>query len=187
MTTAEQLVRSDAERDALSALREAAGESGGAMERHCVRDFLIADRLAGAREIEVDRELLLVAALLHDIGIYDSVTHGGVYVTEGAELSAELTRRHGWNEERVQLCSDAVERHHELRSQWDRGAEVEVMRRADLIDVSGGLVRFGLSREWLRDLSRSVPRDGLYGELGRLVGHVLRHRPLTLPQIFIRR
>jgi hypothetical protein len=187
VTTAEELIRSDAERDALAALREAAGEAGGAMERHCIRDFLIADRLAGARDIEIDRELLLVAALLHDIGIYDSVTSGGVYVAEGAELTSELTRRHGWDEERVRLCADAVERHHELRSQSDRGAEVEMIRRADLVDVSGGLVRFGLSREWLRDLSRSVPRDGLYGELGRLVGHVLRHRPLTLPQIFIRR
>jgi hypothetical protein len=186
VTTAEELVRSDVERDALSALREAARESGGPMERHCIRDFLIADRLAGAREIDIDRELLLVAALLHDIGIYDSVTSGGVYVAEGAELSAELTRRHGWDEERVRLCSDAVERHHELRSQWDRGAEVEVMRRADLIDFSGGLVRFGLSREWLRDLSRSIPRDGFYRELVGLVAHVLRHRPLTLPQIFLR-
>lgn len=186
MTNAEQLVRTETEREALAALRKATGESDGPMERHGLRTFLIADRLATARDLEVDRELLLVAGLVHDIGIYDSFSAGGVYVREGAEFASEMLRRQGWEEQRIKLCSDAIERHHELRSQWEQGAEVELIRRADLIEVSAGRVRFGLSREWVQDLFRSVPRTGFYRDLGRLIRHTLRHRPLTLPQIFIR-
>lgn len=104
--------------------------------------------------------MLLIAGLLHDIGLYDEASHGGVYVREGAEFTAELLRVHGWDEQRIRLCFDAIERHHEVRSQWDRGPEVELIRRADLIDLSSGLVRFDLSRRWLRDLFRSVPRNG---------------------------
>ena len=52
------------------------------MERHGLRVFLIADRLATAREIEVDREVLLIAGLLHDVGLYDEASHGGVYVKD---------------------------------------------------------------------------------------------------------
>jgi hypothetical protein len=186
LTRAEDLVRTDSEAAALAKLREITGEAGGPMERHGLRVFLIADRLATARDAEVEREVLLIAGLLHDIGLYDEASHGGVYVLEGAEFTAELLRRQGWDEERIRLCFDAVERHHELRSQWDRGAEVELIRRADLIDVSAGLVRFGLSREWLRDLFDSVSRNGTYRTIGREVAGVLRHRPLTLPQIFRR-
>ena len=74
--------------------------------------------------------------------------------------------------DRIQLCFDAIERHHELRSQWDRGAEVELIRRADLVDLSDGLIRFGLSREWIRDLFRSVSRDGTYRTIGYEVARV---------------
>ena len=186
MTRAEDLARTDSETAALAALREAAGETGGPMERHGLRVFLIADRLATAGELTVDREVLLIAGLLHDVGLYDAASHGGVYVKEGAEFTAELLRKQGWEEERIKLCFDAIERHHELRTQWDRGTEVELIRRADLIDVSSGLVRFGLSREWLKDLFEAVSRDGTYRTIGYEVARVLRHRPLTFPQIFRR-
>jgi predicted hydrolase (HD superfamily) len=186
LTTAEELAQTDSEIAALEALRTAAGESGGPMERHGLRVFLIADRLATAREVEVDREVLLIAGLLHDVGLYDAASQGGVYVKDGAEFTAEILRTHGWDEDRIRLCFDAVERHHELRSQWDRGHEVELIRRADLCDVSAGLVRFGLSREWLKDLFAAVSRDGTYRTIGHEVARVLRHRPLTLPQIFRR-
>jgi hypothetical protein len=186
MTSAEDLARTKSGVAALSALRDAAGETGGPMERHGLRVFLIADRLATARELKIDREVLLIAGLLHDVGLYDAASHGGVYVKEGAEFTAELLRKQGWDEERIRLCFDAIERHHELRTQWDRGTEVELIRRADLVDLSNSLVRFGLSREWIRDLFKSVSRDGTYRTIGYEVARVLRHRPLTFPQIFRR-
>jgi hypothetical protein len=184
MTAAEDLARSDAEVAALAKLREITGGSGGPMERHGLRVFLISDRLAAARELEIDRELLLVAGLLHDIGLYDEASHGGVYAREGAEFTAELLGAQRWDQDRIRLCFDAIERHHELRSQWERGAEVELIRRADLVDLSSGLVRFGLSSEWLRDLSKSVPRDGTYPTVGRLVARQLIHQPLQFARIF---
>jgi hypothetical protein len=184
--TAEDLVRTDAETVALQRLREITGQTGGPMERHGLRVFLIADRLATARQLEVDREVLLITGLLHDIGLCDEASHGGVYVAEGAEFTAELLRAHGWDEERIRLCSDAVERHHDTRSQWERGAEVEVIRRADLVDLTSGLVTFGLPREWLRDLSRSVSRDGTYASVGHQVANQLIHQPLQFVQIFRR-
>jgi predicted hydrolase (HD superfamily) len=184
--TAEDLVRTESEAAALAGLREITGQTGGPMERHGLRVFLIADRLATARREEVDREVLLVAGLLHDVGLYDEASHGGVYVKEGAEFTAELLRKQGWDEDRIRLCFDAIERHHELRTQWDRGAEVELIRRADLVDLTSGLVGFGLGRQWLRDLSRSVPRDGTYDTIGREVAKQLLHQPLQFVQIFRR-
>lgn len=184
MTTAEDLAHTDAEKAALAKLREITGETGGPMERHGLRVFLIADRLATAREAEIDREVLLIAGLLHDVGLYDQASHGGVYVKEGAEFTAELLRAQSWDEDRIRLCFDAIERHHELRSQWGRGAEVELIRRADLVDLTSGVVRFDLSREWLRDLFKSVSRDGTYPTIGREVAKQLLHRPLQFAQIF---
>jgi putative nucleotidyltransferase with HDIG domain len=182
----DQLADTDAARDALGALRRATGERDGAMERHCLRVRYIAEKLAEQRGWPLDAELLTVAALLHDIGLYPDVAHGGVYTAEGAALAQQMLPQHGWTSERVDRCAAAIDRHHDLRSQRALGPEVETLRLADLVELSGGLLRFGLDREWLGELNRAVPRSGLVGELVREVGRALRERPLTVPQIFWR-
>jgi hypothetical protein len=60
---------------------------------------------------------------------------------------------------------------------------VELMRRADLVDVTRGLVRFGLPRDWLSDLFRAVPRTGFWRALGPLVWQMIRERPRTMLRI----
>lgn len=186
-TSFDQLATTAAEREALSALREATGKADGPMERHCLRVRLIASELAQRREWQLDHEILTVASILHDIGLYPSVSRGGVYTADGATLARQLLTKHGWDAIRIELCADAIDRHHDVRTQLSRGAEVEALRLADLADVSGGLISFGLPRAWLKELARGVPRRGLGGELAREVGRALRERPLTLPRIFLRR
>jgi len=186
MDTFETLAGSVAERDALERLRAATGGPDGPMERHCLRVRLIAAALGVKQGWALDGELLTVAAILHDIGIYPSVSDAGVYTAQGAALARELLAGHGWSQERIERCADAIDRHHELRPQLARGAEVEAIRRADLVDVSGGILAFGLDHGWLRELARRVPRRGFARELMRLVSHALRTRPLTMLQIFRR-
>jgi hypothetical protein len=182
----DQLATTPAELDALARLRAAIGGPEGPMERHCLRVRHIAAELAGRRGWASDPELLTVACILHDIGLYPSVTRGGVYTADGAVLARELLPAHGWGPERVERCAAAIDRHHELRPQRGRGPEVEALRLADLVDVSGGLLALGLDRAWLRSLNRAVSRTGFAGELAREVGRALRERPLTIPQIFLR-
>lgn len=156
------------------------------MERHCLRTRQIAAQLANQRGWTVDDELLTVAAILHDIGLYRAASRGGVYTADGAALAREILAAHDWSSERIERCSQAVDRHHELRSQLALGAEVEALRLADLVDVSAGLVSYGLDRRWLRTLNSAVPRTGLAAELAREIARLVRERPLTLLRIFRR-
>jgi hypothetical protein len=167
-------------RAALATLRDLAG-ANGAMERHCLRQFLIAERLAGDREY--DRELLLCACWLHDLGLFTDSRDP--YVTEGARLAARVLEPFDWPPERLQRCMDACEQHHAPRSRMALGLEVELVRRADLVDVTAGLVNFGLDRGWLRKLFREVTRDGLWRLIGSAVLHELRHRPTSLTHVFL--
>jgi hypothetical protein len=182
----DELTVTPAGQAALAKLREATGQRDGPMERHCLRTRHIAAELAARRHWAVDDELLTVAAILHDIGLYPAVSRGGVYTADGAALAREMLPAHGWSEERIARCADAIDRHHELRNQYGRGAEVEALRLADLVELSGGLLRFHVDRAWLRTLYSSIPRRGLVGELAREVGRALRERPLTMPRIFWR-
>ena len=59
------------------------------------------------------------------------------------------------------------------------------MRLADRLELSGGLLRAGLSRDDVRlGIFGRVSRAGVYGTIAGLVGHALRERPLSVPRIF---
>ncbi|MDP9362945.1 MAG: HD domain-containing protein [Chloroflexota bacterium] len=178
--TVDHLCRSAAERAALALLRDlVGGAEGGPMERHGARVFLIAEELARRAGIPADREVLLIAALLHDAGLYTSAEERA-QVADSRDLVERLLVGHGWSSARVRLSADAVEHHHEIRPQWRRGDEVELIRRADLGDgVPGHPLRFGLDHAWLRELDRRVPADGFHRELARLLWRHARQRPVA--------
>jgi hypothetical protein len=184
--TFDELATSGVTLEALERLRAATDQTNGAMERHCLRARHIAAALAQRRGWTLDDEVLTMASILHDIGLYPTASRGGVYTADGAELARQMLAAHGWPRERIELCADAIERHHELRSQLRRGPEVEALRNADLVDLSAGWLSYGLDRRWLRALNRAVPRRGLAAELIVQIGHALRERPLTMLQIFRR-
>ena len=79
------------------------------------------------------------------------------------------------------VCLDAIEQHHALRSRWSWGAEVELTRQSDLVEVTSGLVSFGLDRAWLRKLYDEIPRIDFYRLIGREFRRGLRERPRTIP------
>jgi putative nucleotidyltransferase with HDIG domain len=173
-------------RDALGRLRAVAGRADGPMERHCLRVRHIAAELARGRGWGVDDEVLTIAAILHDIGLYPGASRGGAYTADGAALAREMLGAYGWSAERIECCAEAIDLHHDVRRQLQRCAEVEAIRLADLVELSGGLLSFGLDRQWLRTLNHAIPRRGLIGELARELARAARERPLSLPQIFWR-
>ena len=181
---ADSLVQTPLERRFLAELREASGEIDGPMERHCVRCFMFVELLADRRGVEVAREVALCAALMHDAGLYDPISRGGVYTDDGGAYAERLFIEAGEPAERARLVNDACSQHHALRDQSSRGTEVELLRLADRIEVSGGLLTAGLSRGEVRIVFDQVSRKGFYTGVAGLLGHALRERPLTLPRIF---
>lgn len=154
------------------------------MERHTVRQFLIAERMAADRGLDVDRELLLCATFLHDAGLYPGVTTGDVYVADSRRLAERTLAPFGWEPARRARCLDAIEQHHAQRSRWDWGPEVELVRRSDLVELSAGLVNFGVSRRWLRALFREIPRNGLYRLIATALWREGKQHPRNIPRIF---
>ena len=188
------LARTDAERVCLDALRGLAGGAGHPVELHSARVFEIAERMgAGLRELSrPDREVLLCAALLHDAGLFGALESGTPYVTDGRNLAAEVLAPYDWPRGRLRRCLDAVELHHHWRPVWSAGTEAELIRSADLVDLSAGAVRLGaarstVSRAWLRELGARWPRRGFYTGLARLLVPLAARRPRALARIFVLR
>jgi len=75
--------------------------------------------------------------------------------------------------------------HHKItRADADPGSLVEVFRRADWIDVSRGLRRFGLSRTFIESVFAHWPDAGFHWRLVELTVDRFRHHPLSpLPMV----
>ena len=171
---------------AFAALRAATGETDGAMERHCVRQFLIAERLGsseGFAKGRVRRRPRAAAVRGHaprrrPVPQRDD---GRTPTSRTAAGSAERTLApFGSPPRRLARCLDAVEQHHALPLAIGLGRRGRAHTPLGLADVTGGLIAFGLPRSWLRELFRSVPRTGLYRMLARRSAGCARERPRTL-------
>jgi hypothetical protein len=82
-----------------------------------------------------------------------------------------------------------IDQHHRLRRVVE-GPEpevVEAFRRADLVDLSRGVLRAGLPRELISELAARFPYAGFHGFLARTgLRWAVRHPLRPLPMVRLR-
>src|SRR5262245_4267172 len=123
-----------------------------------------------------------LASAFHDLGIWTDETFD--YLPPSSRLANAYlagTCRSDWAPE----ITEMILQHHKLTPfRNGRWALVEPFRRADLIDVSHGLVSFGLPRGFLREVFARWPDAGFHARLLRLFLARLRQHPLDpLPMV----
>lgn len=96
---------------------------------------------------------LAIAVAFHDLAAFDTIDYL-VPSIEAQDAWLQRTSRQAWSDELVLI----VAQHHRL-STYGSGRPhaplVEAVRRADLVDVSQGLIRFGLSKAYVDEVRAS--------------------------------
>lgn len=154
-----EVVRSHPEIEAvLGRWREALKGDYPALRGHVYRVYHYCRALAGGGE-ETDAKIAIAAAF-HDTGIWSHDTFD--YLGPSRGLAAEYLRETGraaWEQE----VSCMIEFHHKLTAYREPGGGlVEAFRRADLVDLSLGMIRFGLPRAFIRETRRVFPIAGFH-------------------------
>lgn len=121
-------------------------------------------------------EKLSIAVAFHDLGIWTAGTFD--YLPPSRELARahmQASGRTDWGDE----VDAMIEAHHKIQgAPPGTRASVEAFRRADWIDVSRGLRRFGLPRASVREVMRAFPNAGFHRRLAMLTLQRLRRHPL---------
>lgn len=164
--------------DALLAPYTAAGGADFAGYRnHCQRMFRFCLALAGARA-EADHEIYAIAAAFHDLGIFTAGTLD--YLPPSRTLARDWLATQG-KSAIAPLVEDMIESHHALLPRvGDRESPTEIFRRADLVDLSLGTIRFGLSPAAVAEVQASFPNAGFHGFLVRAFARRALVHPLAL-------
>ena len=160
--------------------RAALGENLAPYRHHCLRVVSFCAALSDAAPAAIER--IAIAAAFHDLGIWTDGTFDYLAPSE------RLATAHLQDEGRADLIpeiSAMIREHHKLtRSRTDATWLVEPFRRADLVDVSRGVVRFGLPRGLIRAAYDAYPGAGFHWNLVRLAATRFRRHPLSpLPMV----
>ncbi|MGH3973070.1 MAG: hypothetical protein ACRDS9_07070 [Pseudonocardiaceae bacterium] len=128
---------------------------------------------------------LAIAAAFHDIDVFSSLNYLGPSIrTMDAWL--KHTGRGAWAEELAVI----VAKHHHLTPYRGRHAELaEAFRRADLNDLSQGLIRSRIPRQHVRAVRQSIDVGVFFTRTvpRAIVRHLVRHPLDPLPIVRARR
>ncbi len=135
--------------------------------------------LSGSDEVP---EAVLIAAAFHDLGIWTDRTF------DYLEPSIRLARDHLKANDLEHLEPEVhalIEHHHKLRPYADEfSRSVELYRRADLVDLSLGNIRFGLPKPFIASVWAVLPGAGFHRRLLGLAARHFIHSPLQpLPMV----
>jgi len=145
---------------------------------HVYRVVNLCVAIVGRSELEK----IAVAAVFHDLGIWTNGTFD--YIAPSIALAHDyLVARacQGWTAEIERMIAD----HHKItQSAGGPDSLIEAFRRADWIDVTRGLRRFGLPRRFIAGLFATWPDAGFHWRLVTLTLGRLRSHPLSpLPML----
>jgi hypothetical protein len=133
-------------------------------------------RMAAGPADDAAVEKVAIAAAYHDIGIWTARTFD--YLAPSAKLACDHLACGGHADWRGEV-DGMIREHHKIRGYRGEGAAlVEPFRRADWIDVSRGVLSFGLPRHLLRAIFTQWPNAGFHRRLVRLTLREARAHPL---------
>ena len=164
--------------DVLNDHATALRDDGLAYRNHVYRIVNLCVAIAGRSKLEK----IAVAAVFHDLGIWTNGTFD--YIAPSTALAHDYLvacARQDWIAEIEEMIAD----HHKITpSTAGPDSLIEAFRRADWIDVTGGLRRFGIPRPFVTRLFATWPSAGFHWRLVTLTFDHFRSHPLTpLPMV----
>jgi HD domain len=153
---------------------------------HTVRTYAWGCMLAEAEGVGFDRELYLVASLLHDLGLTEAHDGPRCFEHESAAAAAAFARGAGWDGPRVEALAEAIRLHMQGRVILEDGPEAYLLTEATSCDVGGH--RFDALEPARRARVLALaPREGFKAGFTRLVEDQARRKPGCMADLWLRR
>src|SRR5499433_1182773 len=115
--------------------------------------------LAIVGDSRVELEKIAVAAVFHDLGIWTNNTFD--YIAPSVEIARKYLTVKGMADWIPAIEAMIVDHHKITPSHGNPQSLVESFRRADWIDVSRGLRRFGLPRTFIAAVAKNLTDAGV--------------------------
>ncbi len=125
---------------------------------------------------------VLIAAAFHDLGIWTAKTFD--YLEPSVQLVREYLEFKNQNNFALEV-ETIILQHHKIREySGNFKSTVELFRKADLIDVSLGCIKFGIPKTFIHEIKSAFPNAGFHRKLTFLMARQFVRTPLhPLPMV----
>ncbi|MGH8902854.1 MAG: HD domain-containing protein [Egibacteraceae bacterium] len=124
---------------------------------HCIRTFWFADTIAenGSR---FDREIVYLAAILHDLGVLEPYDLGRRFEVDGAQAAHDFLLERAYPSSKADLVWDAIALHTSLGiANYSKTPEIGLVCLGAFADAAG-LGVTDLDQSFVRELIEAFPR-----------------------------
>lgn len=168
--------------DILEQWKEKLGEDYQGYRNHALRVLHFCCYMYDTNEEE--EEKLIIAAALHDIGIWRGAETTADYIDSSLrelEIYLSENQKEHWLDELSKIISE----HHKITKYKENDYQlVEVFRKADLIDFSRGVIKLGIDTKFIEMIKEEIPNAGFHNTLWRLTKSQIKHSPFNpLPML----
>jgi len=145
---------------------------------HVMRSAIFADAIGRQRKMKFDREVLCIAAVLHDLGLTKLAALEARFELEGADAAKEFLATRGMSERDIETVWEAIALHTTAEIPSRRAPEVALCQMGiatDLFALSPDL----MTAEQLREVLEAYPWLGLDESLPATLVSLFRKNPKT--------
>lgn len=151
-----------------------------AYRNHVYRVVNLCLAIVGDGRVELEK--IAVAAVFHDLGIWTNHTFD--YIAPSVAIAREHLVARGMGDWIPEIQAMIVDHHKVTPSHAHPQSLVESFRRADWIDVTRGVRRFGLPRTFIAAVDAAWPNAGFHRRLVQLtIDRLLKHPLTPLPMV----
>jgi hypothetical protein len=146
---------------------------------HCVRTFLFADLIGQKNQLNYDRELLYLGAVMHDLGFTDRFNGPQRFEVDGADAARSFLLQEGRAEPEAELIWDAIALHTSIGIASRKAPEIALVHLGTSLDA-GGFGLQDLDPEIVERVINAYPRLNCGQELLQLVLAQIRRKPQAI-------
>jgi hypothetical protein len=158
------------------------------MWHHSHRSYLWALALAGADGLRPDEELLYVASLMHDAGMFGVGERepDACFTLGSADAAASCAAAGDWAAERRERAMEAITLHINPEVPVEQGVEANLLTRGSTIDAIALRGAWRLDPETKRAVLARHPRHGIQRELPGAIEAHAREAPRCRIALYVR-
>jgi hypothetical protein len=148
--------------------------------QHSWRCHWWAMAFGAAGQHQVDEEVLLVASLMHDLGLADragaQASGCACFTGHSVDMAMRLTRQHGWTEARTQAVGEAITLHMNGHVDLAQGVEAHLLQQATACDVIGARLA-QLPPRYRQQVLSAHPRGDFDAQFAAFMAGQVREQP----------
>jgi hypothetical protein len=149
-----------------------------ALLNHVHRTWWFADFLGKQRGFKYDREVVYLAALLHDLGLTDAYGADQRFEVDGADAASRFLLDNGYSEAKAQLVWDGIALHSSAGIADRKQPEIALIFMGAHVDVMGLFIE-EITPSLIDDTLALYPRVGMKAAFTQAIAEVARKKPHT--------